>query len=127
MTASVALMLAILLAGQTGQKEVAYSNCPSTDQMALRNVGYAPVSSSELMKYAKVKVQPHAPSSCRCAGKVTVQVWVEGERSFCARALDGNPLLQKPAVEASMQWRFKKKRPAFKEDIHGEITFDFGK
>jgi len=123
MTAFIALLLAVLWAGQTGQQEAPYSNCP--DNMMLRNVGYAHVSSSELMKYAKVKVQPHAPSSCRCAGTVKVQVFVEGERPFCAQALDGHPMLQKAAVEAAMQWRFKKKRPAFREDIYGEIAFDF--
>ena len=91
------------------------------------STGYVQVDARELLKYAKVKVQPKPPESCRCEGPVRVEVMVKGESVFCATAVDGHPLLQEAAVKAAMHWRFKKKRPPFKENIYGVITLDFKK
>jgi hypothetical protein len=52
-------------------------------------------------------------------------VQVEGERVFCAQAVDGPSDKQKDAVDAAMQWRFKKKRGEFKDDLMGTLTFQF--
>jgi hypothetical protein len=88
------------------------------------NTAYVQVDSADLLKYAKVRVQPQIPPSCRCEGQVRVEVMVKRDRAFCATALDGHPLLQEVAVKAAMQWRFRK-RPAFREDIFGILTFEF--
>jgi len=100
-----------------------YSTCPQG--MEKLNTGYVEIDSAELLKYAKVRVQPQTPQSCRCEGKVRVEIMVQRDRAFCATALDGHPLLQEAAVKAAMQWRFKKNRPPFKRDIYGVLTFDF--
>ena len=102
-----------------------YSTCPPTQQMMKRNVGYVEVGTRELMSYAKVKIQPEKPLSCRCKGQVRVMVMVEGQRVFCAAALDGHPLLQKAAVDAAMKWKFKRERPEFRSEIYGVLIFEF--
>jgi hypothetical protein len=52
-------------------------------------------------------------------------VQVEGERVFCAQAIDGPSDKQKAAVDAAMQWRFKRKRGEFKDDLMGKLRFQF--
>jgi len=117
------LLLMWFLSAQ--QEAQPYSTCPSRslEEAVRQNVAYAEVRTRELMKYATVKVSPKPPASCKCRGKIMVNVKIEGESVVCAYALGGHPLLQKAAVDAAMQWRFKKKRQI--SDITGVLAFDF--
>ena len=104
-----------------------YSTCPvlTFDEAVRQNVAYAEVSTSALMKRAKTKFKPETPVSCKCAGRVKVQVNVEGERVICATALNGPQTLQEAAVKAAMQWRFDERlNPS---DVTGVLVFDFKK
>jgi hypothetical protein len=125
MRAFLTTLLLLTLLPQSGPPPRPFSTCP--EEMYKRNTGYVLADPAELVKYAEVKVWPALPESCRCEGSVRVQIFVERDRVFCANALDGPPQLQDAAVKAAMQWRFKKKRPAFKEDIYGVLTFGFKK
>jgi hypothetical protein len=88
----------------------------------VRSVGYIQATETELRKWAKVKSSPPKTSSFE---SVHVQVQVEGDRVFCAQATAGPSDKQKAAVDASMQWRFKKKRGDFKDNLVGTLTFHF--
>jgi hypothetical protein len=103
-----------------------YSTCPvlTFDQAMRQDVAYLDVSSSALMKHAKTQVKPETPTSCRCVGRVKVQVKVEGERVVCATALNGSQSLQEAAVKAAMQWRFEQLDFS---DVTGVLVFDFKK
>jgi hypothetical protein len=50
---------------------------------------------------------------------VRVQGSVEGEHEFRGLALNGPEDKQKAAVKAAMQWRFKKHRGGFNNDVNG--------
>jgi len=108
-----------------GNTESGYTTCPvlTLEQSLKQDVAYLRVKTRELMKYALVKVQPKAPPSCKCSGRVRVQVRVERERVACATALDGHPLLQEAAVKAALQWHFKE-NPRYNSVI-GTLVFDF--
>ena len=99
-----------------------YSTCPDFEHAIVRSVGYVPAEETELRRWARVKVSPRKTSHPET---VHVQVQVEGDRVFCAQATDEPNDKQKPAVEAAMQWRFKKKRGEFKNDLMGTLTFQF--
>jgi hypothetical protein len=120
-----ALLLICFLSALPQQEALPYSTCPSRslEEDLRQNVAYMEVSTRWLMKYAKVKVQPKPPDSCRCGGKIKVVVKIEGDHVVCATAMGGHPLLQKAAVDAAMQWRFKEKRDS--SDVTGVLVFDF--
>jgi hypothetical protein len=99
-----------------------YSTCPGLEHAVVRSVGYVQAAETELRRWASVKVSPKKTSRPET---VHVQVQVEGERVFCAQAVDGPSDKQKDAVDAAMQWRFKKKRGEFKDDLMGTLTFQF--
>ena len=113
----------LTLLWQSEPQAAHYSTCPQGIEKL--NTGYVLVDSADFLKYATVRVQPQIPASCQCEGKVRVEVLLQRDRAFCATALDGHPLLQEVAVKAAMQWRFKKRRPPFREDISGILTFEF--
>ena len=106
--------------------QTGYSTCPvlTFNQAMRQNVAYMEVSTSALVKYAKTKVKPETPASCKCADRVEVQVKVEGERVVCAKALNGPQPLQEAAVKAAMQWRFEQLDFS---DVTGLLMFDFKK
>jgi hypothetical protein len=99
-----------------------YSTCPDLEHAVVRSVAYVQAAEAELRRWATVKVSPGKTSHPET---VHVQVQVEGERVFCAQATDGPSDKQKPAVDAAMQWKFKKKRGEFKNDLMGTLTFQF--
>jgi hypothetical protein len=99
-----------------------YSTCPDLQHAALRSVLYREVPATDLLKWAKAKPQPKARIQPQI---LHVQVQVEGERVFCAQALDGPSDKQKIAVESAMQWRFKKRRGDFDDYLRGTLTFRF--
>ena len=99
-----------------------YSTCPDLEHAVVRSVGYVQATETELRRWATVKVSPRRSSHPET---VHVQVQVEGGRVFCAQATDGPSEKQKPAVDAATQWRFKKKRGDFKDDLIGTLTFQF--
>jgi hypothetical protein len=98
-----------------------YSTCPDSAHAVVRSVAYKLVTESELIKWATVKVYPKKTSS----DLVSVWIQVEGERGFCAEAL-GSPVdKQKAAVDAALQWRFRKNRGDFNDDVAGTLSFRF--
>jgi len=101
---------------------IGYSTCPDLEHAVVRSVGYVQAGEPDLRRWARVKVSPKKTSR---PDTVHVQVQVEGERVFCAQAIDGPSDKQKGAVDAAMQWRFKKKRGEFKDDLMGTLTFQF--
>src|SRR5260370_2627346 len=122
MKAALTMLCMLTLSWQSEPQASHYSTCP--EKMAVLDTGYVGADPSDLLKYAKVRVQPQIPKSCRCEGKVQVEVFVQHGRVFCAHALDGHPVLQEAAVKAAMQWRFSKRRDPFKDNISGVLTFD---
>jgi Carboxypeptidase regulatory-like domain len=107
---------------ESNREHMHYSNCPDLEHAVLRSVGYIQATETELRKWAKVKISPRMTSHPEM---VHVQVQVEGERVFCAQANDGPSDKQKAAVDAAMQWKFRKKRGEFKNDLMGTLTFQF--
>jgi hypothetical protein len=107
---------------ESNGEHIHYSTCPDLEHAVVRSVGYIQATETELRKWAKVKISPRMTSHSET---VHVQVQVEGERVFCAQANDGPSGKQKAAVDAAMQWRFKKKRGEFKDDLMGTLTFQF--
>jgi hypothetical protein len=99
-----------------------YSTCPDLEHVVVRSVGYVQAAETNLRRWATTKVSPKRTPR---PDTVHVQVQVEGERVFCAQAIDGPSDKQKDAVDAAMQWRFKKKRGEFKDDLMGTLTFQF--
>jgi hypothetical protein len=99
-----------------------YSTCPALQDAVLRNVGYVSATEGELRHWAKKKV---VPKSFGATETIKVQLQVEGEKVFCAEALNGSPEKQKAAVDAAMKWRFQKNRGSFKSDLMGSITLGF--
>ena len=99
-----------------------YSTCPDLEHAVVRSVGYVQAAETNLRRWATIKVSPKSTSR---PDTVHVQVQVEGKRVFCAQAIDGPSDKQKAAVDAAMQWRFKKKRGEFKDDLMGTLTFEF--
>lgn len=99
-----------------------YSTCPDLEHAVVRSVGHVPAADTTLRRWATVKVAPKKTSRPET---VHVPVQVEGERVFCAQAIDDPSDKQKAAVDAAMQWRFKRKRGEFKEDLMGTLTFQF--
>ena len=110
-----------LLQAQANDSGV-YSTCPDFDHAVMRNVVYLPASEAELRKWAVVKP---APSASATPELIRVNIQVEGERVFCASALNGPVEKQKAAVDAVMQWKFKRDRGAFKSDVMGIVSFRF--
>jgi hypothetical protein len=108
-------------AGESGDKKY-YSTCPDLERAVVRSEGYVQATEPELLRWAKSKESPKMTAK---PDTVHVQVQVEGERVFCAQALDGPHAKQKAAVEAVMHWRFKKNRGEFKNDLIGILTFRF--
>jgi antirestriction protein ArdC len=105
-----------------------YSTCPvlTFDQAVRQNVAYGEVSTSALLKHAKKKVKPETPASCKCAGRVKVEVkMIESGRVVCATALNGPQPLQEAAVRAAMQWQFS--ADSNFSDVVGVLVFDFKK
>ena len=129
MTAAILLISAVLFHTQGGLLPATtaprYTTCPamSMEEALKQNVAYMQVKTRELLKYAAVKVQPKIPPSCRCSGRIRVEIKIEGERVACATALNGHPLLQEAAVKAAMQWRFKE-NPRY-DSVIGTLLFDF--
>ena len=129
MTATILLLSTLLFPAQSelpdGTTGSGYTTCPvlSLEEALKQDVVYLKVKTRELMKYAVVRVQPKPPASCKCGGRVRVQIRVEGERVECATALDGHPLLQEAAVKAAMQWRFKENPK--NDSVIGTLVFDF--
>jgi hypothetical protein len=76
----------------------------------------------DLLKWAKEKPHPKASTQPQV---LHIRVQVEGERVFCAQALDGPSDKQKIAVESAMRWRFQKNRGDFNSDLIGTLTFRF--
>ena len=107
--------------------QTGYSTCPvlTFDQAVRQNVAYGEVSTSALLKHAKTKVKPETPASCKCAGRVKVEVKIESGRVVCATALDGPQPLQEAAVRAAMQWQFS--TDSNFSDVVGVLVFDFKK
>ena len=99
-----------------------YSTCPDLEHAVIRSVLYKEVPEADLVNWAKAKPQPKASTQPQV---VHVRVQVEGERVFCAQALDGPPDKQKAAVESAMRWHFKKNRGDFNDDLMGTLTFRF--
>jgi hypothetical protein len=99
-----------------------YSTCPDLEHAVVRSVGYVQAAETNLRRWSTTKVSPKRTPR---PDTVHVQVRVEGERVFCAQAIDGPSNKQKDAVDAAMQWRFKKKRGEFKDDLMGTLTFQF--
>lgn len=125
--------IALLLSGLFGQESHAsdaesssehghYSTCPDFEHAVVRSIGYIPATETELRKWARVKISPKLTSHPET---VHVQVQIEGESVFCAQANDGPSDKQKAAVDAAMQWRFRKKRGEFKDNLTGTLTFQF--
>lgn len=99
-----------------------YSTCPDFEHSVVRSVAYVEASKSELIKWAINKPKPEMTARPET---VRVRVQVEGERVFCAQALNGPPEKQKDAVGAAMKWRFKKDRGDFKSCVIGQLEFRF--
>jgi hypothetical protein len=99
-----------------------YSTCPAFEDAIRRNVVYVDATEAELRRWASKQV---VPKNAGAREKITVQVQIEDQAVFCAQALDGSPAKQKPAVEAAMKWKFKRKRGEFKEYLLGPIVFEF--
>src|ERR1700676_3023396 len=125
--------IAFLLPGLFGQESHAsgaesnrerghYSTCPDLEHAVVRSVGYIQATETELRQWAKIRISPRKTSHPET---VHVQVQVEGERVFCAQSNDGPSDKQKADVDAAMQWRFKKKRGDFKDDLMGTLTCQF--
>jgi len=63
-----------------------YSTCPELQHAVVRSVVYKEVPEPDLLKWAKAKPHPRASTLPQV---LHVRVQVEGERVFCAQALDG--------------------------------------
>jgi hypothetical protein len=113
---------ALLLAQGKLEQNSLYSTCPEAEQAAMRNVAYVVVSEPQLRKWATVKPNPLASDKPE---PISVLVEVEGERVFCASALNGPAQKQRAAVDTIMLWKFKKDRGDFKDDVIGTITIRF--
>ncbi len=101
-----------------------YSTCPDLQHAVVRSVLYKEVPETDLLKWAKAK--PRGPELTGDQPDVVhVQIQVDGERVFCAQALDGSADKQKAAVKLAMRWRFKKNRGDFNNYLIGTLTFWF--
>jgi hypothetical protein len=118
---------AITLLVATSAFAAKYSTCPkrNIEEAASRSVAYSELSTTQLAKRAKKKILPSVPPNCRCNGtvEVTVTVFVEGNKTVCASADNGHPLLQKAAVDAASKWTYR-------EELHnstftGKLIFGF--
>jgi hypothetical protein len=122
-----ALICLPVAAQHSGAREIVlrdgkYTTCPELKDAVIRSVGYVGASEPELLKWAVSKPRPKITSKSEL---VRVQVQVEGQRVFCAEALDGPLEKQRAAVEAAMAWKFKKNRGEFKDYLMGVIEFRF--
>jgi len=98
-----------------------YSTCPDLEHAVVRSVGYVQAAETKLLGGLGLRFRRRRNP----VATVHVPVQVEGERLFCAQAIDGPSDKQKAAVDAAMQWRFKRVRGEFKDDLMGTLTFQF--
>jgi TonB family protein len=105
----VGLMAAVILTGMAGP----------------RQVGAQAPQSEEIVRRAKIRVQPAYPelaSKMHIAGTVKIEVTVSPNGTVKeARIVGGHPLLANAALEAAKKWRFE---PAPAENT-GIIDFKF--
>jgi hypothetical protein len=99
-----------------------YSTCPDLQHAVVRSVVYNEVPEPDLPKWAKAKPHPRASTLSQV---LHVRVQIEGERVFCAQALDGPADKQRAAVKSAMGWRFKSDRGDFNGNVIGTLTFRF--
>jgi len=116
----VAAISAPLSAWSQDASERGYSTCPDVEHAVIRSVLYREVTEPKLLKWAKVKVYPKKSTVPEI---VRVRIQVEGERVFCAEALDGPAVKQKIAVDSALRWRFKKNRGDFNDSLIGTLRF----
>jgi hypothetical protein len=102
-----------------------YTTCPAEREIHGLEDMFVTVDEPDLLRLAKSKPVAKCPiGDCR---KQTVKVDVtvhDGEVS-CVNAKDGKPELQKAAVEAAMQMKFKKTNTKPFYGITGILTFTF--
>jgi hypothetical protein len=103
-----------------------YSTCPKRtfEEAPMQSVAYAQLSSTDILKRAQKKVLPKTPLVCRCSGSITVIVFVESNKTVCATAKNGHPLLQKAAVDAASKWNYRDDA-RLGGTFTGELTFSF--
>jgi hypothetical protein len=84
----------------------------------VRSVVYNEVPEPDLLKWAKTKPHPRASTLSQV---LHVRLQIEGERVFCAQALDGPADKQRAAVKSAMGWRFKSDRGDFNGNVIGTL------
>ena len=99
----------LLLTGNLGSSQASKWPCHANSAVLRdrddRNVW---LDSVELERLAIHKAAPRIPSSFRVEGTVTVELLIDTDGKVrCGRAIDGHPVLRKPAVDAAERWTFK--------------------
>jgi hypothetical protein len=103
-----------------------YTTCPDLQESLVQNTAYVEASESDLLRFAKSKPFAKCPVA-NCAGQ-DIKVWMEirVENVFCATAENGPPEMQKAAVNAAMEMKFKKnKKHALSSNVVGTLHFKF--
>ena len=102
-----------------------YSTCPSSREIHGLEDMFADVGESDLLRLAKSKPIAKCPTKDCRKQIVQVDVTVRDANVLCANAKSGSPELQKAAVDAAMQMKFKKTDSKPFSGITGILKFRF--